>query len=70
VTLTKKKRNKKKLALDYSYFNIKKPVDFDYANSKNPWCRYCGSRYSEKFYESPLGLDSLCTVHYKNYMKK
>jgi hypothetical protein len=58
---TEKQNLYKMFGLEYSPMNL-----FNYKNCKN-WCRFCGARYSPKFYNSSLGDSSLCEVHYKEW---
>lgn len=49
----------------YQELSLPAPADFDYANSTQPWCRYCGARYSDKFGDTELGRGTLCAKHMK-----
>lgn len=49
----------------YQELKLVPPTEFDYANSKEPWCRYCGARYSDSFSDSEAGPNTLCAKHKK-----
>lgn len=45
------------------------PENFDFENTKEPFCIYCGARYTSRYYDSPLGNNTLCAIHYKIFRK-
>lgn len=67
---TKSSKRKKEDLLPLEYFDVILPENEDYSNRKEPWCRYCGARHSRKFYDSPLGEQTLCDIHYKIMRKQ
>lgn len=58
-------KEKRKNLLGYEHFKLQSPKEIDYSAFKQDFCHYCGSRYSDKFYDSVMGSNSLCSVHYK-----
>ena len=63
-------KEKRKNLLGYEHFEVVPPSEVDYSRYEKSYCRFCGSRYSEKFYDSKLGPGSLCSVHYKILRKE
>ena len=62
-------KEKRKNLLPYEHFSVIPPEKFDYENTQDPYCVYCGARYSNKFYETSLGDKTLCAIHYKIFRK-
>ena len=65
----KSKKKKSKILLSYDYFKIPTLDNFNYTKYDQPWCRYCGARYSYRFHESIYGKKTLCNKHYKQKRK-
>lgn len=65
----KKSRRREEL-LSYEHFQVEEPSKINYETFEGPWCKYCGARYSRKFYESKFGPDTLCDIHYKIMRKQ
>lgn len=55
--------------MPYQHFGITPAEGFSYGDYTESYCIYCGARYSGKFYDSPLGGNTLCSIHYKIYRK-
>lgn len=56
---------------EYSYADFDlTPIDvFDFKEYDQLWCRYCGSRFAEKFETGPWGASTLCFHHSKLWRK-
>eukprot|EP00163_Fabomonas_tropica_P030140 TRINITY_DN6706_c0_g3_i1.p1 TRINITY_DN6706_c0_g3~~TRINITY_DN6706_c0_g3_i1.p1 ORF type:complete len:136 (+),score=31.88 TRINITY_DN6706_c0_g3_i1:87-494(+) len=56
--------------MTYEELEIPSPEGFDYAGCEEPWCRYCGARYSSGWNRGPWGKRTLCIPHYVHWFQK
>jgi hypothetical protein len=49
----------------FKMFDLEYLPEVDYENYQQPWCRFCGARYSSEFHDTLLGSKTLCDRHFK-----